>query len=96
MDTREVSAEHTVETPERIAAHTAPRNLLKPTIFPADSVCLQTYKTPNTPEARNACIAEAAYFIAMHRGFSPGHELEDWLTAEDEVDARLMGPPRDY
>jgi hypothetical protein len=27
----------------------------------------------------------------MHRGVSPGHELEDWLTAENEVDARLIG-----
>jgi hypothetical protein len=27
----------------------------------------------------------------MHRGFSPGHELEDWLTAENEIDARLTG-----
>jgi hypothetical protein len=96
MDTREVRAQHTIEMLERIAALTAPRNLLQPTIFPAGPLCMQTYRTPNTPEERNACIAEAAYFIAMHRGFSPGHELQDWLTAENEVDARLMGPPRDY
>ena len=25
------------------------------------------------------------------RGFAPGHELEDWLQAENEVDARLSG-----
>ena len=46
---------------------------------------------PHISEDRNACIAEAAYFIAMNRGFSPGHELEDWLTAENDVDARLIG-----
>ena len=27
----------------------------------------------------------------MCRGFSSGHEQEDWLTAENEVDARLIG-----
>ena len=31
---------------------------------------------------RHAMIAEAAYYIAEHRGFEPGHELEDWLCAE--------------
>jgi hypothetical protein len=27
-------------------------------------------------------IREAAYFLAARRGFTPGHELEDWLAAE--------------
>jgi DUF2934 family protein len=30
-------------------------------------------------------VAEAAYFLAEHRGFEPGHELEDWLEAERQV-----------
>lgn len=30
-------------------------------------------------------IAEAAYFKAKKRGFSPGHELRDWLEAEREI-----------
>ncbi|MGO9947274.1 MAG: DUF2934 domain-containing protein [Steroidobacteraceae bacterium] len=46
---------------------------------------------PHIHEDRNACIAEAAYFIAKRRGLVPGHELEDWLQAESEVDARLSG-----
>jgi hypothetical protein len=37
-------------------------------------------------------IAEAAYFRAERHGFTPGHELEDWLAAEQEVDARLRAP----
>ncbi len=45
-------------------------------------------------EDRHASIAEAAYFRAEHRGFAPGHELEDWLAAEEEVDQRLMGEGR--
>jgi hypothetical protein len=42
------------------------------------------------PEKRTALIAEAAYFRAEKRGFAPGHEAEDWLSAEREVDDRLM------
>jgi hypothetical protein len=42
------------------------------------------------PEHRAALIAQAAFFRAEKRGFSPGHETEDWLAAESEVDAELM------
>jgi hypothetical protein len=35
---------------------------------------------------RHQLIAETAYLIAKRRGFSPGHELSDWLAAEAEVD----------
>lgn len=38
---------------------------------------------------RRAMIAEAAYLRAEGRGFAPGHETEDWLAAEVEVDALL-------
>ena len=30
-------------------------------------------------------IQEAAYYIAEERGFSPGHELEDWLKAKAQI-----------
>ena len=30
-------------------------------------------------------IAEHAYFKAEKRGFAPGHEMDDWLEAEQEV-----------
>lgn len=36
-----------------------------------------------------AQVAEAAYFLAEQRGFSPGFEMEDWLVAEAQVRARL-------
>jgi hypothetical protein len=42
-----------------------------------------------TPEGRHALIAEAAYLRAERRGFVPGHETDDWLAAEGEVDALL-------
>ena len=42
-----------------------------------------------TPEARRGMIAEGAYLRAERRGFAPGHETEDWLAAEAEVDVLL-------
>lgn len=35
-------------------------------------------------------IAEAAYYISEQRGFTPGHELDDWLHAEAEVKKSLQ------
>jgi hypothetical protein len=37
--------------------------------------------------AREERIRVAAYFKAERRGFEPGHELDDWLAAEREIDA---------
>lgn len=34
-----------------------------------------------------AMIAERAYFRSEQRGFAPGHEIEDWLAAEAELNA---------
>jgi hypothetical protein len=33
-------------------------------------------------------IAVEAYYLAEGRGFAPGAELDDWLTAEAQVEAR--------
>jgi hypothetical protein len=41
------------------------------------------------PEHRRALIAEVAYYRAERRGFEPGHEAADWLSAEAEVDTAL-------
>jgi hypothetical protein len=41
------------------------------------------------PELRHEMIATAAYYIAEQRGFSPGHELEDWYRAEAAIDEEL-------
>ncbi|MBL8199621.1 MAG: DUF2934 domain-containing protein [Chromatiales bacterium] len=40
-------------------------------------------------EQRVCRIAERAYFLALERHFTPGRELDDWLQAEQEVDAGL-------
>ena len=47
------------------------------------------FGTRINPERRHALIAEAAYLRAERRGFLPGHEVEDWLSAEIEVDTAL-------
>jgi hypothetical protein len=46
-------------------------------------------------EARLRRIREVAYLKAQGRGFAPGHELDDWLEAEAEVDAALRPLPGD-
>ena len=33
-------------------------------------------------------IRRFAYLLAERRGFQPGHEAEDWLTAENEIRQR--------
>jgi hypothetical protein len=43
----------------------------------------------HTAEERQSMIAKAAYLRAERRNFAPGHELEDWLAAEAEVDRQL-------
>jgi hypothetical protein len=40
-----------------------------------------------TPAERHRRISDLAYRRAEMRGFEPGHEHEDWLEAEREVDA---------
>ncbi len=40
-------------------------------------------------DLRQSMIETAAYFLAERRQFEPGHELEDWCTAEASVDDRL-------
>jgi hypothetical protein len=42
------------------------------------------------PTMRHAMITEAAYYRAQRRGFAPGHELDDWLAAEIEIDEVLV------
>jgi hypothetical protein len=41
------------------------------------------------PAARHRMIEEAAYLIAEGRGFTPGMEVQNWLEAEAQVNARL-------
>ncbi len=39
---------------------------------------------PTTAQLRQM-VAVCAYYRALSRGFQPGHEDEDWLAAENEI-----------
>lgn len=76
---------------DQIPTSAAPRARSAPpkgtrTSKPAPRAALST-------DDRRAMIAEAAYLRAERRGFTPGHETEDWLAAEVEVDALLRAGP---
>jgi Protein of unknown function (DUF2934) len=40
---------------------------------------------PLSDEQRRELIAVTAYYLAESRNFQPGHEDEDWLTAEGQI-----------
>jgi hypothetical protein len=42
------------------------------------------------PDVRRQLVAAEAYFRAERRGFSAGHELEDWVAAEAAVDSQFQ------
>ena len=66
-------------------AKTAPRPR-PPRVKPSAPIAL-------TAAARRELVAVGAYLRAERRGFAPGHEAEDWLASEAEVDALLkVGP----
>lgn len=39
-----------------------------------------------SPEARQRMIREAAYYRYVERGYSHGHDVEDWLAAESNFE----------
>jgi hypothetical protein len=46
-------------------------------------------QTPQStpPRGHDEMIAVAAYYLAERHAFEPGHEIEDWLEAEKQIDA---------
>ncbi len=53
---------------------------------------------PDQAAPREELIRTAAYLRSERRGFEAGHELDDWLTAEREVDLWIesRGAPHRY
>ena len=45
-----------------------------------------------SPEEQHSLIAEAAYYRALERGFTPGCEMDDWLQAEAALNHSLHMP----
>lgn len=48
-------------------------------------------KVSVSPEERYQMIAAAAYWRAERRSFAAGGALDDWIAAEAEIDAKLLG-----
>ncbi|MEI7843501.1 MAG: DUF2934 domain-containing protein [Gallionellaceae bacterium] len=82
------------------AAKAATKPAVKKAV-PAKSVAVTTEAKPKkapakkaatvsiSPEHRYHMIATAAYYIAERRGFSGSYEMQDWISAEAEIDAKL-------
>ncbi len=43
------------------------------------------------PDLRHRLVSEAAYGLYAERGYVDGYDVDDWLTAEAEVDHLLLG-----
>jgi Protein of unknown function (DUF2934) len=80
-----------IKAEEKVAPTAPPRTRAK-------AATSRARKTPSkaplrvtiNEDVRRAMIAEGAYLRAERRGFAPGHEEEDWLAAEAEVNALLQ------
>ena len=70
-------------TERRTPQKAALRNHAKPLTFTGEG------RVEVSPEELRKLISEAAYYRAKQRGFEPGHELEDWVQAEEEVRRRV-------
>jgi len=44
------------------------------------------------PDLRHRLISEAAFDLYAQRGFADGFDVEDWLSAEAQVDHLLLNP----
>lgn len=49
-----------------------------------------TVRPEVTPGQRHNYIEVAAFYVAQRRGFAPGNPLDDWATAEIEVDQLIV------
>ncbi|WP_198683499.1 DUF2934 domain-containing protein [Peristeroidobacter agariperforans] len=57
----------------------------EPTPGHAEIVRMAAVEAASRAVDRREMIATAAYFRAQKRGFEPGHELEDWYAAENDI-----------
>jgi hypothetical protein len=78
---------------ERPAPAKAPSSRTRTTKTPASTKPQASFgadaRAEVSAEEVRKLIAEAAYYRAKKRGFTPGHEVEDWVQAEAEVLRRI-------
>ena len=67
-----------------------PTNKLEPTLKEPSISVARSGADLRTQDQRRVLIEIAAYHIAELRGFEPGHEVQDWVEAESQID--LSGP----
>ena len=60
-----------------------------PSLRPGDGKASGNTAAKLSPEEVYRLIQESAYFKAKARGFAPGHEVQDWIEAEQEIRQRL-------
>ncbi|HSO45752.1 MAG TPA: DUF2934 domain-containing protein [Rhodoferax sp.] len=88
-----VTAPATAVAP-KAATKAAPSAALKKA--PAKAAISKVKATPSavrpevSPEQRHNYIEVAAFYVAQRRGFAPGNPLDDWATAEIEVDQLIV------
>lgn len=92
VDTTSQPASRSKKIPQAAKADAAPKiatRTKKTNVTSAPTTAVTTANTsPISTDERSRLIAEAAYYLAEKRGFSAGNELEDWLVAEREVNAK--------
>lgn len=52
-----------------------------------------TWRGAYSLEQREAMIRDAAYYHYAKRGYAPGHDFDDWLAAEAEIERGTAGSP---
>ena len=70
----------------------APPPIVVPTQAEARAAALEQDEAASR-QNRDARIREAAYARYQQRGSEPGHEEEDWLAAERQVDQEASDEP---
>ena len=78
-----------IKADEKVAPKAPPRARAKSTTPRAKLTTKASTNVAVSEDVRRGMIAEGAYLRAERRGFAHGHEAEDWLAAEAEVDALL-------
>jgi Protein of unknown function (DUF2934) len=79
-ETNEVT--HSTVAPHRPESETRASEATPSSGSSSDSLASESSVTPPVSHEQ---IALLAYHLAQRRGFTPGHELDDWLEAEREL-----------
>lgn len=81
----------TTEVKAKPVGKSPPRKTTRSRAEPKGTLHLKPHEADAlSTESLSNMIATAAYYCAERRQFEPGHELEDWLTAERQVKETLQ------